>query len=89
MHIDSHASNKTKPTFSLHSACPPPYNNKAFEVKALKRKAFTLAETLITLSIIGVIAAMTVPTLMSNIDKQTYVTGAKKAYSQLQNTTKM
>ena len=32
---------------------------------------------------------MTVPTLMSNIDKQTYVTGAKKAYSQLQNTTKM
>lgn len=57
--------------------------------KSLKQKAFTLAETLITLSIIGVVAAMTVPTLMSNANKQIYVTGLKKAYSTLQNAIKM
>ena len=57
--------------------------------KTLKQKAFTLAETLITLSIIGVVAAMTVPTLMSNMNKQIYVTGLKKAYNQLQNAIKM
>lgn len=33
-----------------------------------KKIAFTLAEVLITLSIVGVIAAMTIPTLMSNIE---------------------
>ena len=31
------------------------------------KKAFTLAEVLITLGIIGVVAAMTIPTLMTNI----------------------
>ena len=42
---------------------------------------FTLAEVLITLVIIGVIAAMTIPTLMKNTNKQEYVVGLKKAYS--------
>jgi len=51
--------------------------------------AFTLAETLITLAIIGVIAAMTVPTLLNKYQKHTYVVGLKKAYSQLQNAMKM
>ena len=32
-------------------------------------KAFTLAEVLITLGIIGVVAAMTIPTLISKIGK--------------------
>ena len=31
-----------------------------------KIKAFTLAEVLVTLGIIGVVSAMTVPTLMQN-----------------------
>ena len=52
------------------------------------KKAFTLAEVLITLSIIGIVAAMTVPTLMANANKQIYVTGLKKAYNQLQNAVK-
>lgn len=47
-------------------------------------KAFTLAEVLITLVIIGVIAAMTIPTLMKNTQKQEFVTGLKKANSTLQ-----
>lgn len=45
--------------------------------------AFTLAEVLITLVIIGVIAALTVPTLMKNTQNQEFVTGVKKAYSTL------
>ena len=51
----------------------------------LKKCAFTLAEVLITLGIIGVVAAMTLPTLIQNHQKQTYVTGLKKAYANLQN----
>ena len=43
--------------------------------------AFTLAEVLITLVIIGVIAAMTIPTLTNNTNKQEYVSKLKKAYS--------
>ena len=33
-----------------------------------KRNAFTLAEVLITLGVIGVVAALTMPTLMTNMD---------------------
>lgn len=65
------------------------YSKKTFSLKNIRKKAFTLAETLITLSIIGVIAAITVPTLMSNVNKQIYVVGLKKAYSQLSNAMKM
>ena len=36
----------------------------------MKKLGFTLAEVLITLVIIGVIAAMTVPTLMNNTQGQ-------------------
>ncbi len=57
--------------------------------KSFKRFAFTLAETLITLTIIGVIAALTVPNLLNKYTKHTYVVGLKKAYSQLQNAWKM
>ena len=43
--------------------------------------AFTLGEVLITLGIIGVVAAMTIPNLMSKIQKQIYVTSLKKNYA--------
>lgn len=43
---------------------------------------FTLAEVLITLGIIGVVAAITIPTLISKYQKQEYVTRLKKAYSE-------
>ena len=48
------------------------------------KKAFTLAEVLITLVIIGVIAAMTIPTLINKTQKQETVSRVKKAYSTLQ-----
>lgn len=44
-----------------------------------------MAEVLITLGIIGVVAAMTLPTLIQNHQKQTYVTGAKKATATVSN----
>lgn len=49
----------------------------------LQRRAFTLAEVLITLVIIGVIAAFTIPTLINNTKKQEYVSALKKTYSTL------
>ena len=49
------------------------------------KKAFTLAEVLITLGIIGVVAAMTLPTLIQQHQKQVYVNGLKKAISVSQN----
>lgn len=47
----------------------------------MKKSGFTLAEVLITLVIIGVIAAMTIPTLLSNTNKQEFKTALKKAMS--------
>lgn len=45
--------------------------------------AFTLAEVLITLGIIGIVAAMTIPTLMSNIQDYQFKQAWKKEYSEL------
>ena len=47
--------------------------------------AFTLAEVLITLGIIGVVAAVTLPTLVANYQKTVWVNQLKKAYSVLNN----
>ena len=44
----------------------------------MKKNGFTLAEVLITLAIIGVVATMTLPTLMNNAGEQQYKTGFKK-----------
>lgn len=46
-------------------------------------KAFTLAEVLITLGIIGVVCAMTIPTLMKNTQDNEFKTAYKKAYSEI------
>ena len=45
--------------------------------------AFTLAEVLVTLGIIGVVSAMTVPTLMQNYQRQSYVTQLHKTYNEV------
>lgn len=47
------------------------------------KKGFTLAEVLITLGIIGVVAAMTIPTVISNFQKKTVVTRLKQTYAQI------
>ena len=45
------------------------------------KQAFTLAEMLITLGIIGVVAAMTIPALMAHFQQEQTVTRLKKALS--------
>ena len=60
---------------SFESA-PPPQNIS-------NTKAFTLAEVLITLGIIGVVAALTMPSLGKNYQKKATVTQLKKAYSEI------
>lgn len=46
-------------------------------------RAFTLSEVLITLGIIGVVAAMTLPNLIMKYEKQKTVEQLKVAYSLL------
>ena len=47
------------------------------------KKAFTLAEVLITLAIIGVVAAIAIPSVISNSQQQEFKTGLRKAVSVL------
>lgn len=49
----------------------------------MKKNGFTLAEVLITLAIIGVVATMTLPALMNNTAEQQYKTGLKKGINTL------
>lgn len=42
---------------------------------------FTLAEVLITLMIVGVVASLTIPAVLNNTNKVEYVTQLKKSYS--------
>ena len=51
--------------------------------KSITRKGFTLVEVLITLKIIGIIAAITIPSLINNTNNSTFVIGCKKAYETL------
>lgn len=44
----------------------------------MKKTAFTLAEVLITLGIIGIVAALTLPSIITNINKQEAGTRLKK-----------
>ena len=48
-------------------------------------KGFTLAEVLITLGIIGVVAAMTMPVLIANHKKNVTITRLQRAYNILSN----
>lgn len=48
----------------------------------MKKRAFTLAEVLVTLGIIGVVSAMTLPTLTKNHQRKVYVTQLQKVYNE-------
>lgn len=47
------------------------------------KKGFTLAETLITLAVIGIVAAITIPVVVAKYDEKARITSLKKAYSAL------
>ena len=48
-------------------------------------KAFTLSEVLITLSILGVVAAISIPNIVSNFQKRVTITKRQRAYSYIIN----
>ena len=64
-------------------------NNKFSKREVDMKKGFTLAEVLITLGIIGVVAAMTLPTVISNYRKTSVVSQLQKALSLISNVVKM
>ena len=51
----------------------------------MKRNAFTLAEVLITLVVIGIIAAMTIPILVNSYQERVNISSLKKQYSLFSN----
>lgn len=57
--------------------------------KFIKNPAFTLAEVLITLGIIGVVAALTIPALINKTQNAEFVNAFLKDYSVLQQASKM
>ena len=54
-----------------------------------KQAAFTMAEVLITLGLIGIVAAMTIPQLIKNYQIKVLQTEFKKAYADLNTASKM
>lgn len=50
---------------------------------SLKKTAFTLAEVLITLGIIGVVVAMTMPSVVNNVEGKQLQSALKKGYSEV------
>ena len=66
------------PAFTLAEVFSPFYHSP-------RRVAFTLAEVLITLGIIGIVAAMSLPILIANHYKQETISKLKKLYSSLNN----
>ena len=61
-----HKCMKYKPMLLQRATCVAPLPSRL----AAKKSAFTLAEVLITLGIIGVVAAITLPVLLSNVDQK-------------------
>jgi len=57
--------------------------------KSGSKQGFTLAEVLVTLAIIGVVAALTIPTLIQSANAQKYSAALKKAISTLNSALQM
>lgn len=51
----------------------------------MKRNGYTIAETIITLAIIGVVATLTLPTLATNYKKQAYASSLSTAIANFEN----
>ena len=56
-------------------------DRKMRKIEDMKKCAFTLAEVLITLSILGIVAAISIPNIIQNYQKQATVSRLKMAYS--------
>ena len=58
-------------------------------VNPQRYKGFTLAEVLVTLAVIGIVASLTIPSLMKSYEKQQWISGYKETYSIISQATKM
>ena len=58
-------------------------------LRCARPSAFTLAEVLITLSILGVVAAITIPNITRGFQDRAQITGLKRAYSIIDNAIQM
>jgi prepilin-type N-terminal cleavage/methylation domain-containing protein len=59
--------------------------NKRFTKSTYKNSGFTLAEVLIALVVVGIISAITIPTIIANYQKEALKSGFTKAYADLNN----
>lgn len=62
---------------------------KKQNILQLKKFGFTLAEVLITLGVIGIVAALTLPSVVANYQKQKTVSFVKKFYNEINNAIKL
>ena len=72
----------------VHRNHTPHYTHLTHSTHA-KHVAFTLAEVLITLAIIGIVAAMTIPNLILKYQKREFGARLAQTYSTLSNAVKM
>ena len=87
---EDYKSFEQKITPSLEFVSSHSFANKFFSLPRRDRRiAFTLAEVLITLGIIGVVAAMTMPTLIKKYQQHVTVNRLKETYSILYNAVRM
>lgn len=84
MLLSSHRGGGTFKEISISENCAEHHVTNTME-----RNAFTLAEVLITLGIIGIVAALTMPTLITNIKNKGYVEKLKKSYSLISQVTSL
>ena len=85
-----HSGSRTNSALSQRERAKDEKNIVPVCLNASKKKlAFTLAEVLITLGIIGVVAAMTIPTLMTNVKAKKLRTQFLKSYSIVQQAFKL
>lgn len=51
----------------------------------MKRNGYTIAEAIVTMGIVGIVAALVIPTFVSSYRKQTYASSLSKAVANLEN----
>ena len=83
-HLPIHLFTSKKSAFTLAEGA-----THVAHCKDLRKVAFTLAEVLITIGVIGVVAALTLPTLIQNYKKQVVATRLEKFYSTINQAIKM
>jgi prepilin-type N-terminal cleavage/methylation domain-containing protein len=67
----------------------PSHRERGFtRLTSSKKAAFTLAETLIVIAVVGIVAALTIPTLIKNYQKRQTATKLKKIYTILAQATR-